>query len=66
MVSFGSQVDFSVPHIKIRDLNKYYDGQNQQTHALKNIQLDIPQGKIFGIIGKVVQGKSSLIRTSMV
>ena len=63
MVSFGSQVDFSVPHIKIRNLNKYYDGQNQQIHALKNISLDIPQGKIFGIIGKSGAGKSSLIRT---
>ena len=63
MVSFGSHVDFSVPHIKIRDLNKYYDGQDQQIHALKNINLDIPQGKIFGIIGKSGAGKSSLIRT---
>ena len=63
MVSFGSKVDFSVPHIKIRDLNKYYDGQDQQIHALKNINLDIPQGKIFGIIGKSGAGKSSLIRT---
>lgn len=59
MVSFGSHVDFSVPHIKIRDLNKYYDGQDQQIHALKNINLDIPQGKIFGIIGKSGAGKSS-------
>lgn len=63
MVSFGSQVDFSIPHIKIRDLNKFYDGQDQQIHALKNINLDIPQGKIFGIIGKSGAGKSSLIRT---
>ncbi|QOW46392.1 MULTISPECIES: methionine ABC transporter ATP-binding protein [Acinetobacter] len=63
MVSFGSQVDISIPHIKIRNLNKYYDGQDQQIHALKNINLDIPQGKIFGIIGKSGAGKSSLIRT---
>lgn len=63
MVSFGSKVDFSIPHIKIRNLNKYYDGQDQQIHALKNINLDIPQGKIFGIIGKSGAGKSSLIRT---
>lgn len=63
MVSFGSQVDFSVPHIKIRNLNKYYDVQGSQVHALKNINLDIPQGKIFGIIGKSGAGKSSLIRT---
>lgn len=63
MVSFGSQVDFSVPHIKIRDLNKFYAGQDQKIHALKNINLDIPQGKIFGIIGKSGAGKSSLLRT---
>ena len=52
MVSFGSQVAFSVPHIKIRDLNKYYEVQGKSVHALKNINLDIPEGKIFGIIGK--------------
>lgn len=63
MVSFGSHVDFSLPHIKIRNLNKYYAVQNQQVHALKNIDLDIPQGKIFGIIGKSGAGKSSLLRT---
>ena len=63
MVSFGSQVDFSVPHIKIRNLNKFYDGKDQHIHALKHINLDIPQGKIFGIIGKSGAGKSSLIRT---
>jgi D-methionine transport system ATP-binding protein len=63
MVSFGSQVDFSVPHIKIRNLNKYYDIQGNSVHALKDINLDIPEGKVFGIIGKSGAGKSSLIRT---
>jgi D-methionine transport system ATP-binding protein len=63
MVSFGSHVDFSLPHIKIRNLNKYYTVQDQQVHALKNIDLDIPKGKIFGIIGKSGAGKSSLLRT---
>ncbi|OTG91825.1 methionine ABC transporter ATP-binding protein [Acinetobacter sp. ANC 3813] len=63
MVSFGSQIDFSVPHIKIRQLNKYYEVQGTQVHALKNINLDIPQGTVFGIIGKSGAGKSSLIRT---
>ena len=52
MVSFGAQLDFAQPHIKIRHLNKYYDVQGTSVHALKNINLDIPQGKIFGIIGK--------------
>ena len=63
MVSFGSTVQFAVPHITIRNLNKYYDVQGKQVHALKNINLDIPEGKIFGIIGKSGAGKSSLIRT---
>lgn len=63
MVSFGSHIDFSLAHIKIRNLNKYYNVQGQKVHALKNIQLDIPQGKILGIIGKSGAGKSSLLRT---
>lgn len=63
MVSFGAQVDFATPHITIRQLNKYYDVQGTAVHALKNIHLDIPQGKIFGIIGKSGAGKSSLLRT---
>ena len=63
MVSFGAQVDFATPHIKIRQLNKFYDVQGKQVHALKDIELDIPKGKIFGIIGKSGAGKSSLIRT---
>ena len=64
MVSFGSTVQFAVPHITIRNLNKFYDVQGKQVHALKNINLDIPEGKIFGIIGKSGAGKSSLIRQS--
>ena len=63
MVSFGAAVEFAIPHIKIHQLNKYYDVQGKHVHALKNINLDIPKGKIFGIIGKSGAGKSSLIRT---
>lgn len=63
MVSFGSQVDFSVPHLKIRGLNKFYDVEGQRLHALKDIHLDIPKGHIVGIIGKSGAGKSSLLRT---
>jgi D-methionine transport system ATP-binding protein len=63
MVSFGSQVDFSVPHLKIRGLNKFYEVQGQRLHALKDINLDIPKAQIVGIIGKSGAGKSSLLRT---
>ena len=30
MVSFGSHVDFSIPHIKIRNLNKHYAVQGHK------------------------------------
>ena len=63
MVSFGSSVEFAIPHIKIHQLNKYYNVQGKKVHALKDINLNIPKGKIFGIIGKSGAGKSSLIRT---
>lgn len=64
MVSFGSQVGFQTPHLRIRNLNKYYSGQAEsEVHALKDINLDIPQGHIFGIIGRSGAGKSSLLRT---
>lgn len=63
MVSFGSHSRFAVPHIQIRALNKVYNSHGQQIEALKNIELDIPEGKILGIIGKSGAGKSSLLRT---
>lgn len=63
MTSFASAVDFKLPHIRIRQLNKYYQVQDTAVHALKNIHLDIPVGSIFGIIGKSGAGKSSLLRT---
>ncbi|MPW44903.1 methionine ABC transporter ATP-binding protein [Acinetobacter guerrae] len=63
MVSFGSQVDFAIPHIQIQALNKIYSSHGEEVHALKDIHLDIPQGKILGIIGKSGAGKSSLLRT---
>ena len=63
MVSFGSQIKFAIPHVTIRNLNKFYQVNGQQVHALKNINLDVPEAKILGIIGKSGAGKSSLIRT---
>lgn len=49
--------------IKIENLNKTYETKHGQITALKNINLEIPKGEIFGIIGLSGAGKSTLIRT---
>ena len=52
----------SSPYIRIDKVNKFYQGQAQAIHALKDISLEVPTGKILGIIGKSGAGKSSLLR----
>lgn len=48
--------------ISIRGLEKTYRSGNATVAALKGINLDIPRGSIFGIIGLSGAGKSTLIR----
>ncbi|WP_413507129.1 methionine ABC transporter ATP-binding protein [Serratia proteamaculans] len=48
-------------HLRFTRLSKRYPGQ--LTDALKEINLSIRRGEIFGIIGRSGAGKSSLIRT---
>ncbi|RIY34006.1 methionine ABC transporter ATP-binding protein [Psittacicella hinzii] len=50
--------------IELNNINKYYYGpkKGQSFHALKNLNLQIGQGQIFGIIGRSGAGKSTLIR----
>ena len=45
--------------ISVENLNFYYGG----FHALKNINLDIPEGKVTAFIGPSGCGKSTLLRT---
>src|SRR3954463_149164 len=57
-----SKVNFPVTEkakISVRDLNFYYGS----FHALKNINLDIPENKVTAFIGPSGCGKSTLLRT---
>jgi len=47
-----------VPKISVRDLNFFYG----KFHALKSINLDIPQNKVTAFIGPSGCGKSTLLR----
>jgi phosphate transport system ATP-binding protein len=49
----------STPHISVQNLNLYY-GNN---HALKNINIDIPDKKITSFIGPSGCGKTTLLKT---
>jgi len=47
------------PKIEVKDLNFFYG----KYHALKNINLSIPEGKVTAFIGPSGCGKSTLLRT---
>ena len=49
----------NAPKITVRDLNFYYG----KFHALKGINLDIPENKVTAFIGPSGCGKSTLLRT---
>jgi D-methionine transport system ATP-binding protein len=49
-------------HIHVRGLGKTYQAGSGPVTALTGIDLDIPRGAIFGVIGRSGAGKSSLIR----
>ncbi|MDW6003395.1 methionine ABC transporter ATP-binding protein MetN [Vibrio mangrovi] len=48
--------------IEINRVNKVFGQGDKQIHALKDINLHIRQGTIFGVIGSSGAGKSTLIR----
>ena len=55
----GQSQASSRPKIEINDLNFFYG----KYHALKNINLQIPEGKVTAFIGPSGCGKSTLLRT---
>ncbi|MCC8097060.1 MAG: ATP-binding cassette domain-containing protein, partial [Eubacterium sp.] len=48
--------------VEIRGLYKTYGEGDSKVEALKNINIEINRGEIFGIIGLSGAGKSSLVR----
>lgn len=48
--------------IEFRNISKIFKNENRTIEALKNINLTIKKGDIFGVIGFSGAGKSTLIR----
>ena len=49
--------------IEIKNLNAVYNpGTPQEMHALKNVNLVIPEGQFIGLAGHTGSGKSTLIQ----
>lgn len=48
--------------IQIKNLSKTFHSGEKEVHALKNVNLNIEDGEIYGIIGYSGSGKSTLIR----
>lgn len=61
--SHQKQLSKGAGAVAFRDLAKVYHSSTQPVYALQDINLDIPAGSIFGIIGRSGAGKSSLLRT---
>jgi len=49
--------------VSFRQVGKVYRTPAGDVHALREIDIDIPAGGVFGIIGRSGAGKSSLLRT---
>ncbi|MGG2398048.1 methionine ABC transporter ATP-binding protein [Pseudomonas sp. SH1-B] len=50
-------------HLRFDNLGKHYESLHGTVQALRNIDLTIQRGEVFGIIGRSGAGKSSLLRT---
>ncbi len=49
--------------IELRGIHQTYHGASGPVQALRGIDLRVPAGEIFGVIGRSGAGKSSLVRT---
>ena len=58
----SNNVETATEIIRLENVNKTYETKDGQVVALKNINLSIQKGDIFGIIGMSGAGKSTLVR----
>lgn len=49
--------------IRLEAIHQTYPGANGPVEALRGIDLHVPKGEVFGVIGRSGAGKSSLVRT---
>ncbi len=61
-VNFSGVFMASSPIIRIVNLEKKFPGKNGDIYALRDINLTIASGDIYGIIGRSGAGKSTLVR----
>ncbi len=47
--------------IKVKNLTKTYKTKHVETHVLRGIDLEVPEGEFLGIMGKSGAGKSTLM-----
>ena len=47
--------------VELRDLHKIYDAGDNSVHALRNLNVDIPEGQYISIMGASGSGKSTLL-----
>ncbi|WPB54947.1 methionine ABC transporter ATP-binding protein [Xylophilus sp. GOD-11R] len=62
-ISNSRAPESATPAVELRNVSVHYPSATGLVHALDSIDLSIPNGQIFGIIGKSGAGKSSLVRT---
>lgn len=49
--------------IKLSNINVIFKQKNKEFHGVKNVNLTINKGEVFGIVGPSGAGKSTLVRT---